>query len=111
MAPVGLATKLGLLLLGALLALPLLWAPVLAVLVSARATHAAIEYSSAYAGFRIFVGRLIYPPMALLFGRSMVDAAWQGFQMIATIVGFIAAMSQLWPMLTRAMVGGRSPAR
>lgn len=108
MATVSLWTKLGLLILGVVLALPLLWSPVLAILVSATATHAVIEYSTAYAQFRIIIGRLLYPPTALLFRDSVVESVWYGFQVVATVIGFIAAATQVWPMMLRAVVGGRA---
>ena len=107
MAPAGLGTKLALLLLGLVLALPLLWAPVLAVLVSAAATHVTIEYSTAYAQFRIIVSQLLYPPTALLFHGSVIETVWSDFQIVATVIGFIAAVAQLWPAMIRAISGGR----
>lgn len=108
MATVSLWTKLGLLILGVVLALPLLWSPVLAILVSAAGTHAVIEYSTAYAQFRVIVGRLLYPAAVLLFKDSMVSTVWSGFQVFATVIGFIAAATQLWPMMLRAITGARA---
>ena len=97
----GLATKIVLIVLGLILALPLLWAPVLAVVVDAAMTKVSIEYSNAYAGFRIIVGRLLFPAGAV--GGELVSAAWGWFQTVATVIGFIAAVSQLWPMMQRMM--------
>jgi len=99
------ATKIVLILLGLILALPLLWAPVLAVVVDAAMTKVSIEYSTAYAGFRIIVGRLLFPAGAV--GGELVSVGWGWFQAIATVIGFIAAISQLWPMIQR-MTGART---
>ena len=63
---VGLTTKSLVTALALLLVLPLLWAPVLAVVVTAAIAGASVEYSSAYADFRIAVSHLIYPLVALL---------------------------------------------
>jgi hypothetical protein len=104
-----LTTKLVLIVLGLILALPLLWAPVLAVVVDAAMTKTSIEYSNAYANFRIVVGRLLFPAAQAVFGGNLVSAAWTWFQAIATVIGFVAAVSQLWPMLQRSM-GGRTAA-
>jgi len=100
-APESAATKIVLIVLGLILALPLLWAPVLAVVLDAAVTKVSIEYSSAYAGFRIIVGRLLFPVTGV--GGELVSAAWGWFQTIATVIGFIAAVSQLWPMMQRIM--------
>ena len=105
----GVTTKLALIVLGLILALPLLWAPVLAVVVDAAVTKVSIEYSSAYAGFRIIVGRLLFPATQAVFGGDLVSAAWGWFQAVATVIGFVAAVSQLWPMLQRML--GAQPAQ
>ena len=101
-------TKVVLILLGLILALPLLWAPVLAVVLDAAMTKVSIEYSNAYAGFRIIIGRLLFPTTQSIFGGDLVSAAWVWFQGVATVIGFIAAVSQLWPMLMRSL--GARPA-
>jgi hypothetical protein len=108
MAAVSLWAKLALLALGTALALPLLWSPVLAILVCAAVSHVAIEYSSAYAEFRIIVSQMIYPPTALVFRGSVIESVWNGFQVVATLVGFVAAVTQLWPMMLRAVRGERA---
>ena len=105
----GPATKIVLILLGLILALPLLWAPVLAMVADAAMTRVSIEYSSAYAGFRIIVGRLLFPVTQAVFGGDLVSAAWGWFQAVATVIGFVAAVSQLWPAMLRML--GTQPAR
>lgn len=89
-----------------LLLLPLLWSPVLAVLIVATIAQAAIEYSQAYAQFRIIVSQLIYPVVSLLVEGPLVAAVWNAFQIVASIVGFVASALQVWrvlkPFLTRA---------
>ena len=99
-------TKLVLIVLGLILALPLLWAPVLAVVLDAGLTKTSIEYSNAYAGFRIIIGRLLFPATQAVFGGDLVSVAWVWFQGVATVIGFIAAVSQVWPMMLR-MLGAR----
>jgi len=105
-APERLATKLVLLLLGAALALPLLWSPVLAVVITAYLSHAAVEYSAVYADFRAVISRIVYPLAQLVFGGSLIETVWSGFQIVATVVGFIASLMTLWPVLRRTMGGG-----
>ena len=89
-----------------LLLLPLLWSPVLAVLIVATIAQVAIEYSQAYAQFRIIVSQLIYPVVSLLVEGPLVAAVWNAFQIVASIVGFVASALQVWrvlkPFLTRA---------
>ena len=103
------STKVVLIVLGLILALPLLWAPVLAVVLDAGMTKVSIEYSNAYANFRIIVGRLLFPATAAMFGGNLVSAAWGWFQAVATVIGFVAAVSQLWPTMQR-MMGARTVA-
>jgi hypothetical protein len=102
-----LTTKTVLIALGLILALPLLWAPVLGAMSAARLAHATLEYSSAYATFRILVGKLIFPASQAVFHGAVLDTVWTAFERFAIVVGFIAAVNQLWPLLTR----GRGPAQ
>jgi hypothetical protein len=95
-APVGLSTKSLVTILALLLALPLLWAPVLAVVVTAAVDGASVEYSVAYAQFRIAVSHLIYPLMAMLGEDPLVSFVWQAFQVVASVVGAIASVLQVW---------------
>ena len=104
------ATKVALIALGLILALPLLWSPVLGAIVAANLTHATLEYSSAYAGFRIVVGRLVFPATQAVFHGAVLDTVWTAFERFAIVVGFIAAVNQLWPLLTRGRDRGRSAA-
>ena len=93
-----------------LLILPLLWSPVLAVLIIATITQVTIEYSNAYAQFRIIVSQLIYPVVSMLVEGPLVAAVWNAFQIVASIVGFVASALQVWrvvkPFLTRTASGG-----
>ena len=90
------ATKTVLLVLGALLLLPLLWAPMLGAIASAFIGHVSIEYSGVYAGFRIVVGNVIFGVMSLFTHNPYVEAGIQVFQSLAIFVGFVASMAQLW---------------
>jgi hypothetical protein len=60
----------------------------------------------AYAQFRIIVSQLIYPVVSLLVEGPLVAAVWNAFQIVASIVGFVASALQVWrvlkPFLTRA---------
>jgi hypothetical protein len=102
----GLATKSLVTALGLALLLPLLWAPVLAVLVVAAIGGAVIEYSTAYAGFRIVVSQLVYPVVSLFTQSPLAAAAWVAFQVAASIVGFAASMAQVWKAVRGFLYGG-----
>ena len=94
-------TRVVLLAVGLLLLLllpPLLWAPMLGAVASAFIGRVPIEYSSVYAEFRIIVGRLIWTLMRLFTDNPYVEAGLQALQALATIVGFIASLGQLWRM-------------
>lgn len=82
-----------------LLILPLLWSPVLAIVVVAAISQVAIEYSTAYAQFRIGVSQLIYPVVAMLVDGPLVAAVWNAFQVVASIVGFAASALQVWRVI------------
>ena len=79
------------------LLLPLLWSPVLGAVVAAWLTGAAIEYSQVYAQFRIHVGQILFPLVTTLTRSDLVDLGWNAFQAVATVIGFVAAFTQLWP--------------
>jgi hypothetical protein len=102
-------TKSVLIVLGVLLLLPLLWAPVLALIACAWIAHVPIEYSGVYAGFRIVVGRLLFDLTELIFGNPLVETAWSFFQGLATVVGFFSALAQIWTFLQK-LSARRSPA-
>ena len=94
-------TKTVLVVLAILLALPLLWSPVLAVVGGAWATQVSIEYSEVYAGFRILVGRLLYTLTEQVFGSPLVDAAWSFMQGFAGLVGFVSAVAHTLNVIRR----------
>ena len=89
-------TKAVLLVLGLVLLLPLLWAPVLGAVASAYIAHVSIEYSGVYAGFRIIVGNVIFAVMSLFTHNPYVDAGIAVFQNVAITLGFLASLVQLW---------------
>lgn len=105
-SPASLIAKCLVTLLALLLILPLLWSPVVAVLIIAAISQVPIEYSEAYAQFRITVSHLIYPVVAMLVEGPLVAAVWNAFQIIASIVGFVASALQVWrvvkPWLARS---------
>jgi len=102
----GLATKSLVTALGLLLVLPLLWAPVLAVLVVAAIGGAVIEYSTAYAGFRIAVSQIIYPLVSLFTESPLATAVWAMFQVVASVIGFAASLVQVWRAVRGFLYGG-----
>lgn len=102
----GLATKSLVTALGLVLLLPLLWAPVLAVLVVAAIGGAVIEYSTAYAGFRIVVSQIIYPLVSLFTESPLATAVWAIFQVVASVIGFLASMVQVWKAVRGFLYGG-----
>ena len=103
-APETWLTKAVLILLGVVLLLPLLWAPVLALISCAWIAHVPIEYSNVYAGFRVVVGRLLYDITTLVFGSPLVELAWRFFQGLATVVGFVSGLFQIWGFLQKMSV-------
>lgn len=94
-------TKAVLIVFAVVLALPLLWAPVLGVIAGAWIAHVSIEYSSVYAAFRITVGKLLYVVTEQVFGSPLVDAAWKAMQAFAGLVGFISAAVHSWRVVQR----------
>jgi len=105
-----LATKIVLLLLGVFLILPLLWSPVLAVVVVAKFSNGVIEYSNSYAQFRIMVSKIVFPVFQSISNGSLEEAAWSGFQTVATVIGFAASLITLVPLLRRAVAHGPTAA-
>lgn len=91
---VSLATKSLITALALLLILPLLWAPVLAVIVTA-----------AYAQFRIAVSHLIHPLAAMLGEDPLVGFVWQAFQVVASVVGAVASILQAWRVIKPFLYG------
>lgn len=96
-----LGTKLVLLLLTAILLLPLLWSPVLAAVLGAWAFERSIEYSDAYARFRIVVGDLVYPLVQSVFSGALFETVWWLMQLFAGFVGFLSAVGKAWPWIRR----------
>ena len=105
----GLPTKVLITALAILLILPLLWAPVLAVLAVAAIGGVVIEYSAAYAQFRIAVSQLIYPLVSLFSEGALISSVWAVFQAAASVVGFLASALQVWKTI-RAFWAGRDDA-
>lgn len=100
------ATRLTIVILALLLALPLLWAPVLGAVGAAWIGDVSIEYSAAYAQFRIRVSQALAWLAGLAFDDLGLDTVWTLFQGLATIVGFFSAFFQVWPRLLR-LLGAR----
>jgi hypothetical protein len=103
-----LATKSLITALGLVLLLPLLWAPVLAVVVVAAIGGVTIEYSTAYAGFRIIVSHLIYPLIALFTESPLAGAVWALFQVVASVIGFLASAAQVVKAVRGFLYGGEA---
>ena len=97
------ATKLLVLLLAALLVLPLLWAPVSAAVAIAFFADRSIEYSQAYAAFQIGVSQVLFPVSRALGDGDLFGWVWGAFQWVSTVVGFLAALVKLWPVLRRLL--------
>ncbi len=98
-----LGTKLALLLLTVVLALPLLWAPVLAAIGAAWVHERSIEYSQAYAQFRIVVGDLVYPMVASVFSGALFETVWRLMQAFAAFVGVLSAFAKAWPYVRKIL--------
>lgn len=103
-----LGIKLVVLLGGLLLALPLMWAPVAAAVAIAFFADRSIEYSGVYAAFQIGVSDLLFPLEALVRSGAIFASVWALFQGVATVVGFVSALANIWPLLRRFL--GPEPA-
>jgi hypothetical protein len=103
-----LGTKLAVLVLAVLLALPLLWAPVSAAVAIAFFADRSIEYSHAYAAFQIGVGRILFPISEAFGDGDLFGWAWSAFQWVSTVVGFLSALAKIWPAIRRLL--GPEPA-
>jgi len=103
-----LGTKLSVLVLAALLALPLLWAPVSAAVAIAFFADRSIEYSQAYAAFQIGVARLLFPLSEAIGDGDLFGWVWTAFQWVSSVVGFFSALANIWPMIRRLL--GPEPA-
>ncbi|RYF92713.1 MAG: hypothetical protein EON95_11450 [Caulobacteraceae bacterium] len=100
-------TRLAILLLAILLALPLFWSPVSATVAAAWVADRSIEYSSAYAQFRITVSRLLWPMIEVVNSGAAFEFAWQAFQFVASVVGFLSTLLQVIAFL-RKLLAARS---
>ncbi|CAN7266539.1 hypothetical protein [Brevundimonas sp. LjRoot202] len=96
-------TKLVVLILAGLLVLPLLWAPVSAAVAIAFFADRSIEYSQAYAAFQIGVSQVLFPISQALGDGDLFGWVWSAFQWVSTVVGFLAALVKLWPVLRRVL--------
>jgi hypothetical protein len=96
-------TKLVVVLLAALLALPLLWAPVSAAVAIAFFADRSIEYSESYAAFQIGVSRVLFPIGQALGQGDLFGWVWTAFQWVSTVVGFLSALARIWPAIRRLL--------
>jgi hypothetical protein len=103
-----LGTKLAVGVLALFLLLPLMWAPVAAAVAIAFFADRSIEYSQAYAAFQIGVSELLYPLEETVRSGAVFGSVWALFQGVATVVGFVSALSNIWPLLRRLL--GPEPA-
>lgn len=101
-------TKLAVLVLATLLALPLLWAPVSAAVAIAFLADRSIEYSQAYAAFQIGVARLLFPLSEAIGDGDLFGWVWTAFQWVSSVVGFFSALANIWPWIRRLL--GPEPA-
>lgn len=98
-----LGTKLAVLLLAVLLALPLLWAPVSAAVAIAFFADRSIEYSETYAAFQIGVSRVLFPISQAMGQADLFGWVWTAFQWVSTVVGFFSALANIWPAIRRLL--------
>ncbi|MDP3405983.1 MAG: hypothetical protein Q8S03_14930 [Brevundimonas sp.] len=105
-----LGTKLATGALALLLVLPLMWAPVAAAVAVAFFAERAIEYSQTYAAFQIGVSEMLFPLEETVRSGAVFGSVWALFQGVATVVGFISALSNIWPLLRRLLGPEPAPA-
>ena len=98
-----LGTKLAIIVLALVLILPLMWAPVAAAAAIAFFADRSIEYSAIYAAFQIGVSELLFPLEELVRSGAVFGSVWALFQGVATVVGFISALANIWPILRRVL--------
>ena len=96
-------TKLAVLILALFLVLPLMWAPIAAAASIAFFADRSIEYSGVYATFQIGVSELLFPLEELVRSGAVFGSVWALFQGVATVVGFISALANIWPILRRIL--------
>lgn len=103
-------TKILVLVLALLLLLPLLWSPVAAAAAIAFVADRPIEYSQAYVAFRLGVSDMLWSASQLIGYGGFLDALWSAFQWVASIVGFISAWVNAWPVIKRLLGQEPTPA-
>lgn len=103
-----LGTKLMVAVLALLLALPLLWAPVSAAVAIAFFADRSIEYSGAYAAFQIGVSQVLFPISQAIGDGDLFGWMWTAFQWVSSVVGFVSALANVWPLIRRLL--GPEPA-
>ncbi|HYE47697.1 MAG TPA: hypothetical protein VEA44_18160 [Caulobacter sp.] len=103
-------SKMVIVLLAALLLLPLLWSPVAAAAAAAWIADRSIEYSAAYAQFRITVSQLLHPLVDAVLSGAALDLVWKAFQVIAGIVGFLSSSLQVLGFVRKLSAGAPAPA-
>ncbi|WP_332678142.1 hypothetical protein [Brevundimonas sp.] len=101
-------TKLAVVLLALLLILPLLWAPAAAAVLIAFFADRSIEYSAAYAAFQIGVSQVLFPISQAIGDADLFGWMWTAFQWVSSVVGFVSALANIWPLLRRLL--GPEPA-
>jgi hypothetical protein len=62
-----------------------------------------IEYSGVYAAFQIGVSELLFPLEEWVRSGAVFGSVWALFQGVATVVGFISALANIWPILRRLL--------
>lgn len=103
LSPQTMGTKLATILLALLLVLPLMWAPLAAAVAIAFFADRSIEYSQAYAAFQIGISELLFPLEQSVRSGTVFGSVWMLFQGVATVVGFVSALSNIWPLLRRLL--------
>lgn len=103
-------TKIRVLILALLLLLPLLWAPVAAAVAIAFFADRPIEYSQTYVAFRLGVSDVLWAASQVVGYGGFLDALWSAFQWVASVVGFISAWVNAWPVIKRLLGQEPTPA-
>ena len=96
-------TKLAVLVAAALLALPLLWAPMSAAVAIAFFADRSIEYSESYAAFQIAVSQVLFPLSQALGDGELFGWLWSLFQWVSTLIGLVSALVNIWPLIRRVL--------
>lgn len=103
-------TKILVLILALFLLLPLLWAPVAAAVAIAFFADRPIEYSQTYVAFRLGVSDVLWAASQVVGYGGFLDALWSAFQWVASVVGFISAWVNAWPVIKRLLGQEPTPA-